>query len=380
MLYDAIVVGSGPGGSVAAATLASRGKSVLMVDRQAFPRDKVCGDGLPLSVMVLLQDLDIDIRQAGLEYQRITSLTITSPAGQSLTTHADPNEALFSMTSRRLSFDNMLHQNALKRGARFEVMYVQGPLLDPTGQRVVGVIERKGKTQIEHEAKIVIAADGASSAIARGLNTRIAEPQTTAIAIRAYGKLKRAMQSCVYFYFLKSLLPGYAWIFPMANGYANIGVYLDNATYRSGKQSLEELLTEFQGDLPPEFALDVDPTTRQTWPLPFWSAPQSRQAKGVLFVGDAGSFINAITGGGIYTAMVTGQLAAQHALALLDGTGQNSDYDAACQAAVAPSLRTAWRLQHYFVPSALLFNAVFAITNFPPIKETMLRALSGEHY
>ncbi len=51
MIHDVIVVGSGPAGAVAAATLAQAGKSVLMVDRQGFPRDKVCGDGLPSNAM-----------------------------------------------------------------------------------------------------------------------------------------------------------------------------------------------------------------------------------------------------------------------------------------------------------------------------------------
>src|ERR1043166_4649859 len=142
------------------------------------------------------------------------------------------------MGARRFSFDNMLHQHALKSGAKFEVMHVQGPLYDASGERVIGVVEREGKTTVEHEAKVVIAADGASSAMARAMNSRIARPETTAIAIRAYGKLKRPIPDCVYFYFLKSLLPGYAWVFPIANGYANIGVYLDHQTYQDGKHSL----------------------------------------------------------------------------------------------------------------------------------------------
>src|SRR5258708_40290608 len=108
MLYDAIVVGSGPGGAVAASVLAAQGKSVLLADRQTFPRDKVCGDGLAANVMRLLNDLGLDINQAGMEYQRIESLSITGPAGQTLTTHENRSDA-FSMTSRRFSFDNTLH-------------------------------------------------------------------------------------------------------------------------------------------------------------------------------------------------------------------------------------------------------------------------------
>ena len=63
--YDVIVVGSGPGGAVAAARLAQQGKSVLLADRQSFPRDKVCGDGLPVHVMLMLREMGIDtLRQA----------------------------------------------------------------------------------------------------------------------------------------------------------------------------------------------------------------------------------------------------------------------------------------------------------------------------
>src|SRR5690349_5761272 len=116
MIYDAIVVGSGPGGAIAASVLAGQGKSVLMVDRQAFPRDKVCGDGLPANVMRLMKQLGIDLRAADFEYQRVRALSITGPGGQTLTTHED-NDDVFSIVSRRMSFDNMLHQHALKAGA-----------------------------------------------------------------------------------------------------------------------------------------------------------------------------------------------------------------------------------------------------------------------
>src|SRR4051812_9227424 len=153
MIYDAIVVGSGPGGALAAATLADAGKSVLMVDRQAFPRDKICGDGLPARVMRMLHDLEIDVKHEALNYQQIKAVCIRAPNGATLQVDEAPSEN-FSMCSPRFSFDNMLHDYAIRKGARFEIMDVEGPLFSGTngGQKVAGIVQRKGKTSIEHEA------------------------------------------------------------------------------------------------------------------------------------------------------------------------------------------------------------------------------------
>ena len=46
MRVDVVVVGAGPAGSAAAIVAARSGRSVLVVDRATFPRDKCCGDGL----------------------------------------------------------------------------------------------------------------------------------------------------------------------------------------------------------------------------------------------------------------------------------------------------------------------------------------------
>ncbi|MFN2189410.1 MAG: FAD-dependent oxidoreductase, partial [Candidatus Promineifilaceae bacterium] len=48
---EVIVVGAGPSGSAAAAALAQKGRDVLLIDREAFPRDKTCGDGIPASAI-----------------------------------------------------------------------------------------------------------------------------------------------------------------------------------------------------------------------------------------------------------------------------------------------------------------------------------------
>ncbi|MBX3062796.1 MAG: geranylgeranyl reductase family protein [Anaerolineae bacterium] len=379
MIHDVIVVGSGPGGAVAATTLTQQGKSVLLVDRQTFPRDKVCGDGLPIHVMLMLREMGIDIERDGLEYQRVTGLTIEAPSGKALSTEEITDDA-FSMTSPRLSFDNVLHQHAIKSGAQFEVMNVIKPLIDDKSKRVIGVIERRGKEQIEHEAKMVIAADGATSALARAMHGRTADPQAIAVSIRAYAYLKKPMPSCVYFYFTRDLLPGYAWIFPTAGNRCNIGVYLHNQDYKSRGADLEALLDEFSARMQREFPHEIDTPTRQTWSLPLYADRHSRSAPGLLFVGDAGGFVNALTGGGIYPAMMTGQAAGKIAAKILAGETSEAEYDVAWQRDVSGSLGRARLMQKHILSSAKIFNSVFALANLPILRGPMLRVMSGEHY
>lgn len=387
MVHDVIVVGSGPGGATAAATLAAHGKSVLLVDRQAFPRDKVCGDGLPQNVMrMMINQLGIDPGKAGLKYQRIYGLSIGAPSGRALIVE-EADRPQFSMASPRLDFDMLLHEHALRVGATFEVMNVEGPLLVKTQngkERIAGIVERRGKQTIEHEARVVIAADGASSPIARGLRGRVADPAETAIAIRAYGRLKRPMPYYVYFKYKLDLVPGYAWIFPVAPDRANIGLGLfDQEAYKRRGHSLKRLLDQFIQELQAEYSFEIEPDSIKSWPLPLWVSSESRVVSGAYLVGDAGRFIDALSGGGIYPAMVTGQLAAQSAINELGGMDHAEAaalYDAGWRSGIAKKLRKAQLVQDYIASRPRVFNTLFSLaTIHPTIKRTLLTSLAGEH-
>jgi geranylgeranyl reductase family protein len=375
MIHDVIVVGSGPGGATAAAVLAASGRSVLLADRQSFPRDKVCGDGMPVEIMGLLRHLGVDTQAAELQYRRITSLSITAPNGRTVTLEETPRD-VFSMTAPRFSFDHMLHQHALRSGARFEVMAVHEPLLDPRG-RVAGVVERRGGQRIEHEARLVICAGGVAAPIARALDGQ--RPGATAIAVRAYARLIRPQAAHVRFFFLPDLLPGYAWVFPTASHRANLGVYVHQDGDHGGRW-LRDRLAAFCDWLTAEhgYRLEIEPDTIKSWSLPLYVSPDSRALPGALLVGDEGRFVNALTGGGIYTAMLTGQQAARAALRLLDA--QPADYDAAWRSAVAADLRRGRFIQRHIASRAPLFNALVSLAAHPRFTYQVMKAIAGDHY
>ncbi len=371
MIHDVIVVGSGPGGATAAATLASHGKSVLMVDRQSFPRDKVCGDGMPIEIMKLLRQMNVDIHRHKLHYHRIEALSISSPSGRELKT-IEKQRDVFSMTSPRYSFDNTLHNHALQSGAKFEQMNIVKPLMSADREKVTGIIERRDNQLIEHEARVVIAAGGVASPIARALRGENKEQDVTAISIRAYACLKKPIEACVHFYFEPNLLPGYAWLFPVGEDRANVGVYL----HQNHGQNMRALLDEFCAELDVE--MEIDPATVKTWSLPLYVSDESRAMPGVLMVGDEGRFVNALTGGGIYSAMLTGHEAAIQAIKLLEG--HPSDYDRAWREQLDSSLKRGRFVQKNIVSHPTLFNGLFTLTDLPLLRRRFLKAIAGDHY
>lgn len=381
MIHDVIVVGSGPSGAVAAATLASQGRSVLLVDQHTFPREKVCGDGMPTSVArMLTHHLHIDLRS--FPHYRIAAINITAPDGQALKVR-QADGAYYSFTAPRYHFDAVLHQHAVCAGAHFEVMHIEAPLISASGQ-VVGVVERRGQSRIEHEARVVIGADGASSAVARGLRGRVAEPNETAIAIRAYGTVSKPLEHCIYMIFQKYLLPGYGWVFPVGEHRVNVGVgLLNQSMYHQKRERLQTLLDRFLVDIRPKFPIQVEAETTKSWPIPCWFTAESRVVKGAYLVGDAGRNADPLTGGGVYPAMLTGLLAAEAAGGILDGTDPTEaaqTFNRGCNRLINRDLLKSLYMRRFITSHSGVFNGLMdAATIIPPLRKTFLGGLAGQH-
>lgn len=391
MIYDVIVVGSGPGGAAAAATLAKARKSVLLLDRATFPRDKICGDGIPARTLDFIADhLDFDTQSLLAIAQTTRNLTFEAPSGTQLSVVIPPDRH-DTICMPRFEFDQLLHQHALKQGAAFEVMQVARPLYEvdqQTGtQRVVGVVERRGQTTIEHEARVVIAADGASSAIAASVRTEKPDRSAVALGIRAYARTKQPLPDApsAYFFYLQHLVPGYAWIFPIGRHRVNVGVAVfDQAIYKAKGQNLQLLLQHFIEHDGAAYGLEVEPDTIHSWPIPFWTGLESRVAAGAYLVGDAGSFVDPLTGGGIHTAIVTGHLAACSVIELLDGNKTAPEaalaFDATWRGGVGQNLKRYAQVQKYVGSKPRVFNSIVGLAKLlPPIRYALLNAMAGEH-
>src|SRR5256886_8880991 len=111
---DAVVVGGGPAGAMAAMALAARGVSTLLLDRKRFPRDKPCGGGIRYGVYRRFPEL-ADYLRAAVDIHEIRKVRMEGPSGASVLTESDEP---FYLTLRRTEVDAALLARARDVGAR----------------------------------------------------------------------------------------------------------------------------------------------------------------------------------------------------------------------------------------------------------------------
>ena len=323
---DVIVVGAGPAGSTAATYLAQAGLDVLLLEKSAFPREKVCGDGLtPRGVKQLIR-LGIDtstdagwVHNEGLRvYGGGISIDLPWPDLA--------NYPPYGVTRTRKDFDELLVRHAEKAGARLqEQTNVLGPLRDERTGRTIGVTtqptgERKAP-HVTYKAPLVIAADGnsARTAIGAGIDRRKDRPM--GVAYRRYYTSPRHDDTYIEGWLElwdgkpneSALLPGYGWIFPMGDGTCNVGLGALNTSKGFGRTDYPDLLNRWLAGLPGEWGYVEENATgpARGAALPMGLNRQPAYKNGLLLIGDAAGTVNPFNGEGIAYAMESAAFAAE---------------------------------------------------------------------
>ena len=302
--YDAIVVGAGPAGSTTAFRLARAGRSVLVVDRARFPRDKPCGGGvteraarlLPFSIEPVVEEVAtaVDLR---LDYGR----TIMRNGGAALV-----------YLTQRARLDQYLAEQAAAAGADFRdgvrVTDVE------TGADGVVVVAADGERV---EGSVLVGADGVNgiSAGALGLGGN------RHVGVALEGNLPNAKLRADYSGKLVlefGVVPGgYAWVFPKAE-HANFGVGGWGSEGPSLRSHLERLCAAHGVS-----GGDLENVRGHRLPL---RSPTSRLASGrALLVGDAAGLIDPVSGDGMFEGFLSSLYASEAVLALLGGRAESLD-------------------------------------------------------
>jgi geranylgeranyl reductase family protein len=310
--YDAVIVGAGPAGTAAATTLARAGKSVVVVDKATFPRDKCCGDGLTTLALRMLETLNFDPRTVA-SWKQVEGAWLRSPSGREVMVPLPRGRGQYASIATRLDLDAALVDHARLSGAEIRVGW-QFDSIDTDSRRTVVRSTSGGTVSARH----VIAADGMWSPVRKSLGVSEDGYHGEWHAFRQYAdNITGPAADRLYVWFEEDLLPGYAWSFPLADGRVNIGF----GVLRDGTRRIQDMADLWRDlltrphiveALGPDFHL-IDRHT--AWPIPAGITGATLSHGSVLFVGDAARATDTLTGEGIGQALLTGVCAAEAILA-----------------------------------------------------------------
>lgn len=347
--YDVLVVGAGPGGVATAIGAARAGLRPLVVDAAAFPRDKTCGDGLTIDAVRILHGLGIDIgAEPGAE--PVTDVLITSPAGRPVEVPLPAGATPVAATIPRLALDARLVARARELGLEVrddcavESLEVPGPADGPRGNADGEVVAHLADgTRVR--APWVVAADGHYSTVRRLVRPDDPVDLGSWHAARQYFSNVRERRLQVLFE--PDLLPGYAWVFPLPGGRANVGYGVLRGPGRKGHE-LKALWPDLLARPSMRRALGPDaiPEDRvRAWPIPAVFDVDDLATGRVLFVGDAANVADPMTGEGIAQAMTSGLLAAGAIAHGGSAAHVREHYTLDVARELGRDLHFAWRLQ-----------------------------------
>ena len=302
MVYDIVVVGAGPAGSITAYSCAKAGLQTLLIDKAKFPRDKPCGGGLSQRSMRALRLAGIEVPAMMID-RVISRAELMGPDKIPFHIHAPKP---FGYITRRNRFDAYLTEQAIIAGA---------DLIDCcelTNLEVHPNAIRCQTTQGEYKGVYVVGADGATTKVGRiaGLqNPMTANEVGIALEVNApipdHAWDEKLDPSMIYLWFL-DIPYGYFWAFPrkhslslgvggMASGLRRVPSLLKGCIRlfqkRMGLSPFS--LEKFRGHMLPVFSLKSKGFTGHR----------------ILLVGDAAGFVDTFTGQGICYALESGLIA-----------------------------------------------------------------------
>lgn len=365
---DVCIIGAGPAGSIAALFLAKFGINCTLVDKAKFPRDKICGDGISGWVLTILNELDKDLlfrlsKQAFLLHSHGIRIVAPNYKYLDLPFYEDSNldpSLPPGFIGKRIDFDNFL-VDEIKRKKEIE-------LLEETEiieyQKLENGILLQTNIGESIEARVVIFANGATSRFMKEPGGIIKTKKYTMTGLKTYYKGVNGFheKNYVELHFLKDLLPGYFWIFPLPDGQANVGVGLDQERIGRKKINLKAKMLEAIDTIPylKERFKNAEMVSKiQAYGLPLWDGKRKISGDHFMLAGDAANLIDPVTGEGIGHAAISGMYAAEQCKRSLELNNFSSDsmqqYDKSVYGGIGKELSISSKIPR-FIKYPWLFN------------------------
>ncbi len=294
-MFDVAIVGAGPAGATCAAFCADAGLRVVLLERETFPREKVCGDCLNPSCWPVFERLDVAQRVRELPHGRLTRVDFVAIGGRTVSVEL-PADAEIAV--KRSLLDQLLMTRAAEAGAEVrQATTVRQIMIARDGWQI------SANDETLH-ARILIGADGRNSTVAR-LVGALPRANKERVGLQTHVPLPSDFGDRVVLQFRPE---GYSGQAPVGDGQLNVCLVAKPPQLDALKRWAAE-----------RFGISADHTWRTITPLR--RDPVTPAYPRLFFVGDAARVVEPFTGEGIYYALHSGELAAQAAISLI----QNGD-------------------------------------------------------
>jgi menaquinone-9 beta-reductase len=308
-LFDVAIVGGGPAGSSCAAFCALGGLRTLVLERENFPREKVCGDCLNPSCWSVLNRLGIAQQTRNLPHATLNLVEFIAIDGHKVVVDLPIGDNC-ELSVKRSLFDHLLLKRARDVGA------------DVREGTIVTGLAKSGNWKIEtaggesFSARTLVGADGRNSTVAR-IRNLLPRPTRERVALQAHIPLPRNFGSRVVLQFLQE---GYSGQAPVNETELNLCLVGAPPTISRLRQWAER-----------HFEITPDQPWRTITPLTRSPVPCAHE--NLLFIGDAARVVEPFTGEGIYYGLRSGELAANAITKIVRGKDRQSalrDFTRAC--------------------------------------------------
>jgi len=363
---------------------------VLLLDKDRFPRDKICGDAQGGKGMLVLRELGLHEEVQKIPHVNINNLIFSSPKGTVLTIArkedpTKPKGAPSGYVSRRKDFDQVLFQKAKQWAAVLENFAVTDLIIENGFVRGVKGVNTATRENQEYRAKVTLGADGASGITAVKLGVGKNPEKDDCIALRAYYENVEGLSDGIEIHFVPELIPGYFWIFPLPNKCANVGVGMVITDMKKQGVNLKEALLKIVSNNPmfkerfQNAKLEGDV---RGWMLPFGSFHRKCYFNGAVLLGDAASLIDPFSGEGVGNSMLSGKIAAKVVEKSIKSgdVSENAlqEYDKLLWAEIGNELKQSHRLQQLGRYRFLLNLVIDKAARSDEIRETLSGMLVNE--
>ncbi len=345
-MYDVIIAGGGPAGSIAAKRAAKNGLSVLVLEKEAYPRDKTCGGGVSQKALDVIGGID-----KGLIEREIFGARIFLPDYQNFTGRIGSRVAV---TTMRRNLDHWLINRAEDSGA---MVHDNEPVKDiKFSKDCVEVATPKDR----YQSRMIVGSDGVNSTVARKSGIRTRWGSNIGLCLETEVELGETLvEECVEtdigeFYFRGPW--SYGWVFPKRD---RLSIGIGGPIPQMHKPM--DIFMSFVGDVSLQKKIDLEEriTRINSHLIPLGGVSRRIHGERVILAGDAAGFVDPFLGEGLYYAVKSGEIAADVAALAVENDDFSkkflAGYAARCENAFGSDLKSARRFAKFAYGNLNLF-------------------------